>query len=63
MANEKLQWIVETWFGDSRNSLVCKAILDDNISLEDFISGFDALRNAQMENDDDFIPSEFENVG
>ena len=60
---EKLKWVLETWFYGSTNSLVRRAILDDSVSLDDFISGFHKLNLAdKKELEEGYVPEEFQNV-
>jgi hypothetical protein len=64
--NKKLEWILETLITDSfHRRMVEKAINSKKVSLDEFISGFDAIRNAQWDNMDDydtFIPDEFKEI-
>ena len=64
--NAKLRWILETWFGDDFHcKMLEKAINSKRISLDDFISGFEAIRDKQYETSDvydRFVPDVFEKL-
>ena len=56
---EKIKWCLEYQFHGRYLDLIVSAIKNDNVSLEDFISGYEAIRNAQWDNEDNFTPKEF----
>lgn len=56
---EKLRWCLENQFNEGYIGLIINAIKNDNVSLDEFISGYDAIRNAQWDNEEGFIPQEF----
>ena len=57
--DEKIRWCLENQFNGRYIDLIISAIKNDNVSLDDFISGYDAIRNAQWDNEEDFTPKEF----
>lgn len=61
--NEKLMWLLEIHFNLFHSDLISRAFHDDNVSLEDFISGCEKIGLAEGEDYyDEFVPEEFKNV-
>ena len=56
---DKLKWALANQFHGRYLDLIVSAIKNDNVSLDDFISGYSAIRNAQWDNEEDFTPKEF----
>ena len=57
---DKIKWALENQFYGRYLDLIVGAIKNDKVSLEDFINGYDAIRNAQWDNEEDFTPKEFQ---
>jgi len=56
---DKIKWALENQFHGHYLDLIIMAIKNDKVSLDDFISGYSAIRKAQWDNDEDFTPKEF----
>lgn len=56
-------WILESHFNLFHSDLICRAIHDDNVSLNDFINGVESIGLSEYEyENDEYVPSEFANV-
>ena len=42
--------------------MIHRAVYDKNVSEEDFLSGCKKIYESERDGEDEFIPSEFENV-
>lgn len=60
---DKLGWVLQYHHNVFHADMVEKAIMDDNVSLDDFIKGYEAVCISERDTDDDeFTPNEFKNV-
>ena len=60
--DEKIKWCLEHQFNPFHLCLIVKAIKSDKISFSDFITGYDAIRNAQWEGNQECVPEVFEGL-
>ena len=60
---EKLSWFFEQYYNLFHADMICRAILDDSVSANDFINGVIAIGLVESDDDsDEFTPEEFINV-
>jgi hypothetical protein len=59
---EKIRWCLEHQFSESNLALIVRAIKSDKVSLSDFINGYDAIRHAQWDGNQEYVPEEFANL-
>ena len=55
----KLEWLLNCHYNMFHADMIWNAMHDDNISIQDFMSGCVAIHKAESEDDDEFTPKEF----
>jgi hypothetical protein len=60
--NEKIMWILESKYSLFHADLICRAMHDDSISLEDFINGCKKISESERDDVDEFVPNEFKSL-
>ena len=61
--DEKLKWLLDNQFNLFHADIIWNALHDENISLDKFIAGYNAIKASERDTDDDeFVPEEFKNL-
>lgn len=58
----KLSWLLDAHYNLFHADMICRAIHDESISIEDFIHGVTMINTAERNDEDEFTPEEFKNV-
>ena len=61
--NNKFAWLLDCHYNIFHSIMIQRAIYDDSVSLDDFITGCEQISISERDTDDDeFTPKEFKNV-